>query len=648
MCGIVGVSLSEPQAEASEFVAGMTSSIRHRGPDSDGVFRCRSGTTYLGFRRLAIRDLDCRANQPMRSASGRTVIAFNGEIYNTAELAPRFCSHRNLRTTGDTEVFLEAFEKQGETILPDCNGMFAVSFYDEGTQTLTLARDRMGKKPLYLYEGDNFLAFASELRAFDPLGLEPDPERMPFYFQFGYMPSPYAFFKRTSQVCPGEVLKVRRGRIVSRRRYHEHADLCWGSQQEIELDVLDRQLADTVAIRTLSDVPVGAFLSGGIDSALVVAQLRAAGRLDIPTYTVAFSDPRYNEAPFAAQVARRLGLPHTEIPIDEKKLPDLVTDFLDCYEQPYIDSSGMPSMLLCREVKKYVSVALCGDGGDEFFGGYERYDWYRQALLAQRLPSLARRLLRRLTPLIDRRRGRRIQRLLETNDAAGLYAGILRCWTVGTTSELLPDVPAADDPPVQLVRDLFARMNCDPLSKAACFDASYYIPDDLQVKMDRASLRVALEVRSPLLDFRVTELGARLATRVKYRAGKKSILKKLLARHLPPRLFQRPKQGFAIPMATWLRGPLHKTVHDVLFSQRLRECGWLDFTRVEFIWEQFHRGRSEFAGPLWMLFVLSMTLCRMRSAECGVRNAECGMWSPKDSVGNRQSSIVNHQSQRAA
>ena len=634
MCGIVGISLSEPEASAGKFVAGMTDSIRHRGPDSDGAFGCRSGTAYLGFRRLAIRDLDRRADQPMRSASGRTVIAFNGEIYNTAELAPRFCSHIDLRTTGDTEVFLEAFEKQGERILPDCNGMFAVSFYDERTQTLTLARDRMGKKPLYLYEGEDFVAFASELRAFRSLGLEPDPGRLPYYFQFGYMPSPYAFFKRTSQVCPGEVVVVRRGRIVSRRRYHEHADLPWGSRQEVELDVLDRRLADAVSIRTLSDVPVGTFLSGGIDSALVAAQLRAAGHSDVPTFTVAFSEPRYNEAPFAARVASSLGLSHTEIRIDENRLPDLVTDFLDCYEQPYIDSSGMPSMLLCREVKNYVTVALCGDGGDEFFGGYDRYEWYRQALWAQRLPSLARKLLGHLAPRIDRRRGRRIQRLLETNDAAGLYAAIIRPWTVGATSELLPDVPDADARPVQLVRDLFSRMNCDPLSKAACFDASYYIPDDLQVKMDRASMRVALEVRCPLLDFRVTELGAQLATRVKYSGGKKSVLRRLLARHLPPRLFERPKQGFAIPMANWLRGPLHEMVHDSLFGQQLRECGWLDFARVELLWKRFHRGRSECAGPLWMLFVLSMMLRRMRS--------------PEYSVGNRQPSIVNRQSQRAA
>ena len=609
MCGIVGLSLREPAAWAHDFVAQMSDMLAHRGPDSNGLFACPSQTTYLGFRRLAIRDLDRRADQPMSSSSGRTRIAFNGEIYNNDELASRFCGNRNLRTTGDTEVFLESFESRGETVLSDCNGMFAVAFYHEPTRTLTLARDRMGKKPLYCYEGDGFLAFSSELRAFRRLGLEVDPRQVPYFLHFGYMPSPHTFFKRVSQVCPGESVIVREGRIVARRRFHTPTDLDWGVQDQADPDELDRLLADAVSIRTQSDVPVGVFLSGGVDSSLVAAQIQASRRPGLPTYTVSFEDSRYNEAPFAARVAEHLGLPNTDIRISARQLPNLVDDYLDCYEQPYADTSGFPSMLLCREVKKHVTVALSGDGGDEFFTGYDRYVWYRKALLAQRIPSRLRRILQQWMPALDHRRGVRIQRLLETQDDAALYANLIRVWTAaGTLSDVLADVPDADHVPIQIVRDVFARLRCDSVSKAACFDACYYIPDDLQVKMDRASMRVALEVRCPLLDHRIARLGAQLTQSTKCRNGQKSVLKDQLARHLPRACFERPKRGFGVPMASWLRGPLRERVHEALSQQSFRECGWLNRAYVQAVWDQFQDGRSELATPVWMMFLLSRSI----------------------------------------
>ena len=610
MCGIVGISSTQPWPGARELVAAMAVAVAHRGPDSDGLFSCDSGTTHLGFRRLAIRDLDRRADQPMHSASGRTTLVFNGEIYNTGELAAKCCPTMTPRTTGDSEVFLEAFEARGDEVFSDCNGMFAAAFYDHRSQTLVLARDRMGKKPLYLYEGDGFVAFASELRALDGFGLEPDPGRAPYFFHFGYMPSPYTFFRRTSQLRPGELVVVRRGRIVRRRRFYDPSGLDWGCDGHVDPDAMNDLLADAVAIRTSSDVPLGVFLSGGVDSTLVAAQIRKNAGKPLPTYTVAFDESRFNEAPFAAAVARDLGLPHTEIRISKTCLDDLVTDYVDCYEQPYADTSGLPSMLLCREVKKHVTVALSGDGGDEFFGGYARYDWYRQALAAQRLPRLVRTVLGHSALVIDRRRGHRISRLLETQDAAGLYAAIIRGWTVTPLAQLLPDVPAAGEAPVQLVRDLFGRLDADPLSKAACFDAAYYIPDDLQVKMDRASMRVALEVRCPLLDHRFARLGARLATAVKFKDGKKSVLKKLLARHVTPERFSRPKQGFSVPLAKWLAGPLAGRLHDALDQKAFRQCGWLDAGTIDSVRRKFQQGQLELAHSLWMLFVMSLVLAK--------------------------------------
>lgn len=606
MCGIAGLALRHPAPLAGPIVADMTDAIAHRGPDSDGHLSSPDQRVWLGFRRLAIRDLDPRANQPMISASGRTAIIFNGEIYNSSELTAKHCRDVQLRTTGDTEVFLEAFERVGSAIFEQANGMFAAAFLDLISGELTLVRDRMGKKPLYLHETPDGLAFGSELRVFRRFGLQTDPSSLPLYLHFGYFPSPHTFFRGTTQVCPGEFVVVRRGEIFRRQKYFDVTQWAWGGgSTDPQRGGLQGLLSDAVSIRTLSDVPVGGFLSGGIDSSLVAALLKSTGRSDLPMFTVSFRDGAADESPFAAEVAKHLGLSHRILPLVESRLPELIDDYLDCYEQPYADSSGLPSMLLCEAVKQHVTVALCGDGGDEFFGGYSRYDWFRRALLAQRVPSVARTLLGRLLPTFDRRRGLRLQQLLETRDAAGLYAQLIGGSAIVSASELLCDVPSSENLAEQLVRDLFARVPADPLSQAACFDAAYYIPDDLQVKMDRASMRVSLEVRCPLLDHRVARFGAELATRTKFRDGQKTILRDALAQFVPRRLFERPKHGFSVPMRGWLSGPLRGVVHEAFRQRSVNECGWLNSATLLRLEQDYHGGRTELSSTLWMLFVLA-------------------------------------------
>ncbi|MFM9966611.1 MAG: asparagine synthetase B family protein [Planctomycetaceae bacterium] len=374
-------------------------------------------------------------------------------------------------------------------------------------------------------------------------------------------------------------------------------------------------LADAVSIRTLSDVPIGGFLSGGIDSSLVAALLKTTGRSDLPMFTVSFREGSADESPFAAEVAKHLGLNHQILPLDESRLPELIDDYLDCYEQPYADSSGLPSMLLCEAVKEHVTVALCGDGGDEFFGGYSRYGWLRRALQAQRVPQLARKLFGRMLPLLDRQRGLRLQRLLETRDAAGLYAQLIGGSTFAAPSDLLCDVlTTGDNSAEQLVRDLFARVPADPVSQAACFDAAYYIPDDLQVKMDRASMRVALEVRSPLLDHRVARFGAELATLTKFHAGPKTILREALARFVPREMFERPKHGFSVPMRSWLSGPLRGVVSEAFRQRSVAECGWLNADTLLRLERDYHSGRTELSAMLWLLFVLARYVDRTATA----------------------------------
>lgn len=610
MCGFTGLSLAEPLPWAENTLRQMTDAIEHRGPDSDGFHVDRRQTSMLGFRRLAIRDLDPRANQPLQTASGETTVAFNGEIYNSADLAARYCSGLSFRTSGDTEVLAEAFEKVGGEIFPHCNGMFAAAFLDSDSGDITLVRDRIGKKPLYVYEGAGFVAFASELRCFRQFQLEFDPDLLPYYFQFGHYPAPLTAYRHVSQIRPGERVTLRAGKIVNRRQWHDFTTVPWGTQGSANLDEIDNTLKDAVAIRTLSDVPVGAFLSGGIDSSLVAAELKASGHDSVPTFTVAFDNDSHNEAPFAAAIAEYLGLEHIEIRIKPDTLPDLVHDFVDCYEQPYVDSSGLPSMALCREVRKFVTVALSGDGGDEFFGGYQRYDWFQKALRTQQIPSTLRRLAGCALPLIDRRRGPRLQRLLAAKDDAGLYAQLMRAWPLASTSEVLANAANNDEAPQQLFRDIFSRLNCDPVSKAQCADAMLYMPGDLQVKMDRASMRYSLEVRSPLLDYRMTEIGASLTSKARTQHGLKSILKSLLERHIPRSLFDRPKKGFSVPMRSWIGGPLRELVVDTLTQQSIREAGWLNQKYVDRLLRDFETGRTEVRGPLWMLLVLGLSWSR--------------------------------------
>lgn len=616
MCGIVGLALRNPAPRGEGIVIDMTDAIAHRGPDSDGHLSSPDQRVWLGFRRLAIRDLDPRANQPMVSASGRTAVIFNGEIYNSTELAAKHCRDVQLRTTGDTEVFLEAFERVGSAIFEQANGMFAAAFLDLTSGELTLVRDRFGKKPLFLHETPDGLAFGSELRTFRRFGLQPDPSSLPFYLHFGYFPSPHTFFRGTTQVRPGEFVVVHRGEICRRQKYFDVTQWSWGQESTGPRGTeLQEVLADAVAVRTLSDVPIGGFLSGGIDSSLVAALLKTTGRSDLPMFTVSFRNDAADESPFAAEIAKHLGLSHQTLPLDESRLPDLIDDYLDCYEQPYADSSGLPSMLLCAAVKQHVTVALCGDGGDEFFGGYSRYEWFRRALLAQRVPHLARSLVGRLLPTLDQRRGLRLRQLLEARDPAGLYAQLIGGSAFASASELLCDVPLAhENPAEQLVRDLFARVPADPLSQAACFDAAYYIPDDLQVKMDRASMRASLEVRSPLLDHRVARFGAELTTRTKFRDGQKTILRDALSRFVPRRMFERPKHGFSVPLRAWLSGPLREVVHEAFRQRSVVDCGWLNSATLLRLERDYHAGRTELSTMIWLLFVLARCVDRAASA----------------------------------
>ncbi len=610
MCGLAGWQRDVATREVGVAAEQMAATLSHRGPDADGCWTSDDGLVSLAFRRLAIRDLDPRANQPMTSASGRSTIVFNGEIYNTEELVARHLPGVTLKTTGDTEVLLEALEKGGTGILSDVNGMFALAFHDNERGIVHLARDGAGKKPLFVYHGEGLTGFASELRAFGGWRRDLDPDVVPEFLHLGYVPAPRTFFKQVTQLRPGELVSLKDGRINSRHRFVDCLAWDWGQWSSVDSLELSDLIGDAVSRRTTSDVPLGTFLSGGVDSSLVAASLAAGGQGQLPVFTVSFDEASHDESLHAEAIAAHLGLTHHVIPVRTSTLPGLLGDFLDCYEQPYADTSGLPTMLLCQAVREHVTVALCGDGGDEFFGGYARYEWFRRALSAQRWPRLIRMVGGSLLRRVDQRRGARMARWLEAGDAAGLYAEIMRGWHATAISEIVPEIPGADERPVTLFRDVFARVDADPLSQAAAFDAAYYIPDDLQVKVDRASMRHGLEVRCPLLDHRIRQFGASLTTRVKMRSGSKSLLKDQLSRHVPRQLFERPKMGFGVPLASWMRGPLGERFQDSLGARAFRECGWLDQSTVARVADGLAQGRPGCAGAAFKLMVLSETLQR--------------------------------------
>ena len=323
-----------------------------------------------------------------------------------------------------------------------------------------------------------------------------------------------------------------------------------------------------------------------------------------PTFTVGFAARRFDESEHAANIASTLGLRHQRIACPEIDVDGLVDDFIDCYEQPYADTSGLPTILLCRQAKRYVTVALSGDGGDEFFGGYERYRWYARLLAMQRTPSTLRRWMGRVAGRTLPDRAARIQRIFSARDDCELYAELIRAWTAGPTSAILPDI-VSPHAPHEFVRSAFAEIHGDALTKAMYFDTKFYLPDDLQVKIDRASMRVGLEVRCPLMDPSFCHIGATLDANVKMRHGLKSVLRRMLGQFVEPALFQRPKRGFTAPLASWLAGPLANRVHETLIQRRFRECGWVNHQVVEDLWTGFQNGDARLAGCIWMLFMLA-------------------------------------------
>lgn len=637
MCGITGIwdrtgKLSA--ATLSDAARRMTATLAHRGPDDHGVWLDPAAGLALGHRRLSIIDLSPEGHQPMVSSSSRYVISFNGELYNFGELRDLLARnhHHRFRGGSDTEVLLAACEQWGLAgALNRFNGMFAFALWDAQEQTLHLVRDRMGEKPLYYGWFDGSLVFGSEMRAIRAYApvcsrLEIDRDALAAYLRLNYVPAPQSIYQGVAKLPAGTVLTVRTGgrsgepepesywplaEVVIKAR-QGHAPL---SDSEAT-DRLDMLLRDAVRMRMRSDVPLGAFLSGGIDSSTIVAFMQAEADRPVRTFTVGFTDRVLDESDHARAVARHLGTDHIEIRLSPAAALEVVPRLPEMYDEPFADPSQLPTAVIADAARRHVTVCLSGDGGDEIFGGYNRYVQGQRAWsLLNRIPRAVRAAVSRAllaTPPIVRDRmlspakAQKLAELLRVRTGAEVYAALVSAWDE-------PDrvVIGGHERHIWLGDDQLPR-ELEGLAERMMFlDSVSTLPDEMLVKVDRASMAVGLEVRVPLLDSRLVEFAWGLPPDMRIRDGKgKWILRQLLHRHVPQHLVDRPKIGFDPPIAEWLRGPLRPWAEALLEPSRLHREGYLAAAPVQRCWAEHLRGTRNWDYRLWGVLMFQAWLER--------------------------------------
>jgi len=651
MCGIAGFwdPAHHSDAEgAAATLCRMTRAIRHRGPDDEGYYHDEAAGLSLGFRRLAIIDLSARGHQPMISPSGRYVMVFNGEVYNHNRLRPEleqagvaFLGH------SDTEVMLASIECWGlQTAVERFNGMFAFGLWDKKERVLSLVRDRVGIKPLYFGWTRSGFAFGSELKAIRTIpGFDNPIDRnaLAAYLRFNYVPAPWSIYRNIYKLRPGTVLRVTRefaaeprGRpeidaasatFWSAREVAQQAaeEPFTGSEAEAQAE-LDRRLREAVSCRMIADVPLGALLSGGVDSSTVVALMQQQASRPVQTFSIGFAEGDYDEAVHAKAVAAHLGTEHTELYVTSGQAAAVIPKLPEMYDEPFADSSQIPTFLVSQLVRRKVTVALSGDGGDELFGGYNRYFWVQR--LWRRfagVPLPARRSLARALRLgspafwdgvFKRARrtlpaslqvvqpGYKIHRLADVlgeRNPEETYRRLVSQWT--DPADL---VVGAHEPPNAL--DEVPQLS-GFTERMMWMDFATYLADDILAKVDRASMAVSLEARVPLLDHRVVEFAWRLPLNFKIRNGTgKWLLRQVLYNYVPKALIERPKQGFGLPLEHWLRGPLRDWAEELLDERKLREGGYFDPMPIRLKWREHLSGRRNWQHHLWSVLMFQSWL----------------------------------------
>ncbi len=609
MCGFAGVIAWDDKYRTSdETLRRMSASIAHRGPDGEGHYINHHDEitpdkpqVALAFRRLAILDPDPRSNQPF--TDGRHWLVFNGEIYNFRDLRKELehlDSSYEWRTTGDTEVLLRCYALWGEKCVEHLNGMFAFAVWDSVEKSLFLARDRMGQKPLYVSQENNVVAFASEVGALRPMtwiDLNPWDEALINYLRYGYADK---FYEGIEQVSPGFTRSFRANGDTCMRRYFR---VDGGSPDVSRLGGDVRSLVSTAVSRQLvSDVPLGVFLSGGVDSSVIACVARPHG--PVQTFSIGFDDPRYDESKYAEEVAKHLGTEHYGFRVR----PDAAEDLLQVakvFGEPFADSSALPTHYLARETRKHVKVALSGDGGDELFGGYDRY---RAMQVGGRLRLLAPFAMigRKLAHGHPKSKLARAGRLLATLSLSNAmrYDSYVRIFDDRVVAALLGE--RLPPPEVAALYDVDYQRTGDPVRAAAATDRALYLPDDLLTKVDRASMLHALEVRSPFMDHELVQFAAGLTTDQLLKGGPKRMLREAFAADLPDFVFKRKKMGFAVPIGEWFRGELRAMLRDHLFAANSFARGHFNMPVIERLVEEHEQQRVDHSQRLYALLMLEL------------------------------------------
>jgi asparagine synthase (glutamine-hydrolysing) len=659
MCGITGFLGFPTGARAEAVLRAMTDAITHRGPDDEGFWLDEERQIALGHRRLSIIDLSPQGHQPMRSADGRYVIVYNGEIYNFEDV------RRELEAAGrappwrghsDTEVILAAVSAWGFAgALERFTGMFAIALWDREESALLLARDRLGEKPLYFGWSADAFFFASELKAlrrWPGWQATVDRNAVALLMRHNYVPGPYSIYERVFKLPPGTYMRVAlrdarngpgpdpfsplptttywslRG-VVDQSRNRPFG----GSEAEAVAE-LDRLLRASVRRQMVADVPLGAFLSGGVDSSTIVALMQAQSGRPVRTFTIGFEEEGYDEAGHAKAVARHLGTDHIELYVSPGQAMAVIPKLPSFYDEPFSDSSQIPTFLVARMAREHVTVSLSGDAGDELFGGYNRYFWGRDIWSrVGPIPGPLRRgaaraltlftpaqwdgLFRTFGPALPRAArqpnpGAKIHKVAEILGANGpddLYRGLVSHWKSPAAL-----VPGSREPATILTLSAEQRPLLEDFTERMMYlDALTYLPDDILVKVDRAAMAVSLETRVPLLDHAIVQFAWSLPLGMKVRGGQgKWLLRQVLYRYVPEALIDRPKMGFGVPIDSWLRGPMRDWAESLLGESRLRHEGWFDAATVRAIWSEHLSGRRNWQYHLWDVLMFQAWLDESR------------------------------------
>lgn len=612
MCGITGF-VDFTQKTTQKDLVRITNVISHRGPDAVGGFF--NNYCGLGHRRLSILDLSAAANQPFYSVDSRYVIIYNGEVYNYQEIGLKLGI--TLRTTSDTEVILEAFIKWGPGFVHELNGMFAFAIFDQDEQILFLYRDRMGVKPVYFfYDGVRF-AFASELKSIIELPFVKDKisinkEAISHFLYLGYIPRPNSIYNEVQKMDSGTYM-VLSHKGLEKVRYWQLEDQITSEilYDETKAKIRLKELVlSSVKYRMISDVPFGTFLSGGIDSSLVTAAAQQVSSTPVKTFSIAYHASKYNEAKYASAVAYHLGTNHHEFTVTEKEALEWVDQLTGIYDEPFADSSAIPTLIVSELARKHVTMTLSGDGGDELFFGYGMYQWAER--LSNPFINAFRKPIAKALPLLGNRFERAAQVFLYEDDArrkSHIFSQEQYLFSEKEINKLLnPEFRAT--PAIIEDWDVQAR-KLTPMEKQALFDMNYYLQDDLLVKVDRATMRHSLETRVPLLDYRIVEFALNLSPDLKFKNGiNKYLLKEVLYDFIPKEIFNRPKWGFSIPLAIWLKTSLKYLIEDYLNEKIVNKFGVVDYSEVKRLKESFLQGKEYLYNRVWLLIVLHKWLSK--------------------------------------